>query len=66
MYLIWQVRCSIISILTFQPEPTTSLIRLVFTNTSVSAVRELCLFPANGGGGYLLGQDVSFSPPRGS
>ncbi len=36
----------------------------MFTNNSVSAVRELCLFPANGGVGYPLGQDVvSARPP---
>jgi Glycosyl hydrolase catalytic core/Ricin-type beta-trefoil lectin domain-like len=44
--------------------PTTSQVRLTFNNASTSAVRELCVFPANGGAGYALGQDVvSTAPP---
>ncbi len=45
-------------VITFSSTPITSLVRLTFTNPSVSAVRELCIFPANGGAGYSLGQDV--------
>lgn len=51
-------------VITFTAPPTTSMVRLTFTNPSVSAVRELCIFPANGGAGYPLGQDVlGVSPP---
>jgi hypothetical protein len=51
-------------VITFTTPPTTSMVRLVFNNPSVSAVRELCIFPANGGAGYPLGQDVlGTSPP---
>lgn len=51
-------------VVTFTTPPTTSMVRLTFANPSVSAVRELCIFPANGGVGYALGQDVlGTSPP---
>jgi hypothetical protein len=51
-------------VVTFTTPPTTSMVRMTFTNPSVSAVRELCIFPANGGTGYPLGQDVlGTSPP---
>lgn len=50
-------------VVTFASTVTTSNILLVFTNSSVSAVRELCIFPANGGAGYPLGQDVVSSQP---
>jgi hypothetical protein len=45
-------------VITFTTAPTTSQVRLTFNNSSTSAVRELCLLPANGGAGYALGQDV--------
>jgi hypothetical protein len=45
-------------VIDFTTEPTTDMVRVVFTNSSVSAIRELCIFPANGGTGYPLGQDV--------
>lgn len=48
----------------FTTPPTTSMVRLTFANPSVSAVRELCIFPANGGAGHAPGQDVlGTSPP---
>jgi hypothetical protein len=50
-------------VITFSPEPVTKMVRLVFTNSSVTAVRELCVFPANGGSGYPLGQDVVGATP---
>ena len=50
-------------VIDFTTEPTTDMVRLVFTNSSVSAVRELCIFPANGGVGYPLGEDVIPAPP---
>ncbi len=50
-------------VVTFASTVTASHILLVFTNSSVSAVRELCIFPANGGAGYPLGQDVIAAPP---
>jgi hypothetical protein len=50
-------------VVTFTSSVTTSNVLLVFTNSSVSAVRELCIFPANGGVGYPLGQDVISAPP---
>jgi hypothetical protein len=45
-------------VITFSPEPTATWVRLVFTNAATNIVRELCVFPANGGAGYPLGQDV--------
>ena len=51
-------------VITFASSVTTSNVLLIFTNSSVSAVRELCIFPANGGVGYPLGEDVvSAAPP---
>ncbi len=51
-------------VVTFSTTPITSMVRLTFTNPSVSAVRELCIFPANGGAGYALGQDaLGVAPP---
>jgi hypothetical protein len=50
-------------VITFTTPPTTSQVRLTFNNPSTSAVRELCLFPANGGAGYVLGQDVIAAAP---
>lgn len=49
--------------ITFTTAPTTSQVRLTFNNPGISAVRELCLFPANGGAGYALGQDVVGAAP---
>lgn len=46
------------SVVTFTTDVTTSMVRLSFTNASTSAVRELCVFPANGGVAIPLGQDV--------
>jgi Glycosyl hydrolase catalytic core/Ricin-type beta-trefoil lectin domain-like len=50
-------------VITFTTPPTTSQVRLSFNNPSTSAVRELCIFPANGGAGYALGQDVIAAAP---
>jgi len=50
-------------VITFTTAPTTSQVRLTFNNPGTSAVRELCLFPANGGAGYALGQDVVGAAP---
>lgn len=50
-------------VITFTTAPTTSQVRLTFNNASTSAVRELCIFPANGGAGYALGQDVIGAAP---
>ena len=50
-------------VITFNTAPTTSQVRLTFNNPGTSAVRELCIFPANGGTGYTLGQDVIGAAP---
>lgn len=50
-------------VITFSAPVITTNVQLVFTNSSVSAVRELCIFPANGGNVYALGQDVISAPP---
>ena len=50
-------------VITFVTPVTTTSVQLVFTNSSISAVRELCIFPANGGVGYPLGQDAVSAPP---
>jgi len=50
-------------VITFTTPVTTTNVQLVFTNSGVSAVREFCIFPANGGAGYPLGQDVVSAPP---
>ncbi|MBX7207642.1 MAG: RICIN domain-containing protein [Verrucomicrobiaceae bacterium] len=50
-------------VIPFTTAPTTSQVRLTFNNPGTSAVRELCIFPANGGAGYALGQDVIGSAP---
>ena len=50
-------------VITFTTAPTTSQVRLTFNNPGTSAVRELCLFPANAGAGYTLGQDVVGAAP---
>lgn len=50
-------------VVTFTTSPTTSMVRLTFTNPSVSVVREICVFPANGGTGYPIGQDVLGTAP---
>jgi hypothetical protein len=50
-------------VITFTTPPSTSQVRLTFNNATTSAVRELCLFPANGGAGYVLGQDVIGAAP---
>lgn len=43
----------------FASPVTTSRIRLEFTNSGTTAIRELCLFPANTGNtGYPLGTDI--------
>ena len=49
--------------ITFTSAPSTSQVRLTFNNPGTSAVRELCIFPANGGAGYALGQDVAAAAP---
>ena len=41
---------------------TTESVRLYTTNTGTQRVRELLIFPANGGGGYPLGTGVKFAP----
>jgi hypothetical protein len=52
-----------IRVINFNAEVTTSRVLLVFTNMSVTAVQELCVFPANGGTGYPPGTDVIGAPP---
>lgn len=48
----------------FSSPVTTGKVRLEFTNAATSAVRELCLFPANmGNTGYPLGTSVIGAPP---
>jgi hypothetical protein len=49
--------------ISFATPVTTDKVQLVFTNSSTNIVRELCIFPANGGIGYPLGQDVVTGPP---
>jgi hypothetical protein len=46
----------------FSTPVTTGSIRLSTTNTGIQRVRELLLFPANGGAGYPLGTGVKFAP----
>ncbi len=50
-------------VITFSSAVTTSMVRLSFTNAATSAVRELCVFPANGGVAYPIGQEVLATAP---
>ncbi len=51
-------------IITFTEEPEANRVRLLFNNQSISAVRQLSIFPANQGVGYPIGQDVlGIAPP---
>jgi hypothetical protein len=49
-------------VVTFSSTVSAAMVRLTFSNTGTSAVRELCIFPANGGTGYPVGQDVITAP----
>ncbi len=46
----------------FTTPVTTDSVRLYTTNTALQRVRELLIFPANGGAGYPLGTGVKFAP----
>lgn len=50
-------------VIPFTTPVTTTKVQLVFTNATVSAVRELCVFPANSNGGYPLGTGIVSNPP---
>ena len=50
-------------VIPFTTPVTTTEVQLLFTNASVSAVQELCVFPANSNGGYPLGTGVTTNTP---
>jgi len=50
-------------VIPFTTPVTTTKVQLLFTNTGVSALQELCIFSANSNGGYPLGTGVSTNPP---
>lgn len=50
-------------VIPFATPVTTKQVRLVFNNSSISAVRELCVFPANNPAGYPLGTGVRDAAP---
>jgi uncharacterized repeat protein (TIGR02543 family) len=50
-------------VISFSTPVTTTKVQLFFTNTSVSAVQELCIFPENSNGGYPLGTGVITNTP---
>jgi autotransporter-associated beta strand protein len=50
-------------VIPFSTPVTTTKVQLVFTNGGVSAVQELCVFPANSPSGYPLGTGVIFDTP---
>ena len=50
-------------VIPFTAPVTTTKVQLVFTNASVSAVQELCIFPANSNGGYPLGTGIVSNTP---
>lgn len=50
-------------VIPFTTPVTTTKVQLVFTNTGVSAVQELCVFSANSNGGYTLGTGVTTNAP---
>ena len=50
-------------VIPFTTPVTTTEVQLVFTNTGVSAVQELCLFSENDNGGYPLGAGVVTNTP---
>ena len=50
-------------VIPFTTPVTTTKVQLVFTNTGISAVQELCIFPANSNGGYPLGTGVVSNTP---
>jgi autotransporter-associated beta strand protein len=50
-------------VIPFATPVTTKQVRLVFTNNATSAVRELCVFPANNPAGYPLGTGVRDAAP---
>ena len=54
---------SAVCVVNFSSPPITTRVQLVFTNPAVSAVRELCVFPANGGAGYAPGRGVTGAVP---
>ncbi|MEI8290078.1 MAG: RICIN domain-containing protein, partial [Verrucomicrobiota bacterium] len=50
-------------VIPFTSPVTTTKVQLVFTNTGISAVQELCVFPANNSSGYLLGTGIVSNTP---
>ena len=53
-----------VCVVPFSAGVVTSNVLLVFTNTSVTSIKELCIFPANNHGGYVTaGTDVISGPP---
>jgi autotransporter-associated beta strand protein len=50
-------------VIPFTTPVTTKQVRLVFTNNATSAVRELCVFPANNPAGYPLGTGIRNDTP---
>ena len=50
-------------VIPFTTPVTTTKVQLLFTNASVSAVQELCVFSANSNGGYPLGTGVITNTP---
>ena len=50
-------------VIPFSSPVTTTKVQLVFTNASVGAVQELCIFQANTSGGYPLGTGIVSNTP---
>jgi hypothetical protein len=50
-------------VIPFTTPVTTTKVQLLFTNSGVSAVQELCVFPDNSNGGYPLGTGIVTNPP---
>jgi hypothetical protein len=50
-------------VIDFTTDVTTSQVRLTFSNSGTSAVRELCVFGANTNLGHAVGQDITATAP---
>ena len=50
-------------VIPFSTPVTTTKVQLVFTNSGVSTVQELCIFQANSSGGYPLGTGIVTNTP---
>jgi hypothetical protein len=52
-----------VCVVSFSAGVTTSNMLLVFTNTLMTSIKELCIFAANNNNGFAPGTDVVFGPP---